>query len=339
MSKASISYEDVCRHARTLIARGENPTNDRIIALHGSGSKSTVGPWLKRFRAEHMGQNDLPEPIEEAVAAVRALLAREAEERVESMRSACDQELASMRGELGKLRELLSESRREAGAVQAENLALSENLGGTLEALSLARSSAAKLEGRLGELEKSHQRSCEQLQQAEEQALQAREHLDHYQAKTAEAMRSEREQAQTERHALERELGEARAREASYRANLEALSAKLGEQSALALTLKEALGELGKAHQSTTHSERQLMIRCEELTEALASRSGQAAELDRELKLTGERLSAKDKEIRQLQGLISEKNDKIKRDEQRLDAWMAEQKKLIESLKLANPKK
>ena len=53
MGRAGILYSDVARVATQLVEAGNLPTVDTVrAALGGTGSKSTIAPYLKRWKAE-----------------------------------------------------------------------------------------------------------------------------------------------------------------------------------------------------------------------------------------------------------------------------------------------
>ena len=62
MGRAGILYADVKQAAAKLLALGKNPTVDSVREELGStGSKSTIAPLLKRWKAE---QQENPTGVE-----------------------------------------------------------------------------------------------------------------------------------------------------------------------------------------------------------------------------------------------------------------------------------
>ena len=56
MARAGVLYVQVANAAARLVAEGKNPTIDNVrTALGGTGSKSTLAPLLKRWKAAHPG--------------------------------------------------------------------------------------------------------------------------------------------------------------------------------------------------------------------------------------------------------------------------------------------
>lgn len=57
MARAGISYSNVAKAAAQLASAGKNPTVDTVrAALGGTGSKSTITPLLKQWKAQHGGE-------------------------------------------------------------------------------------------------------------------------------------------------------------------------------------------------------------------------------------------------------------------------------------------
>ncbi len=56
MARSGVLYVHVASAAARLVANGHNPAIDSIrAALGGTGSKSTIAPLLKRWKAAHPG--------------------------------------------------------------------------------------------------------------------------------------------------------------------------------------------------------------------------------------------------------------------------------------------
>ena len=72
MARSGVLYLHVAQAATQLVAAGHNPTIDSIrVALGGTGSKSTIAPLLKRWKAAHPGtlaQAELGLPAELVLA-------------------------------------------------------------------------------------------------------------------------------------------------------------------------------------------------------------------------------------------------------------------------------
>ena len=61
MARAGIIYSHVAKAAAALVAEGKNPTVDTIrAALGDTGSKSTIAPLLKRWKASLIKTRPVP---------------------------------------------------------------------------------------------------------------------------------------------------------------------------------------------------------------------------------------------------------------------------------------
>lgn len=76
MARAGILYSQVAKAAAALAAAGANPTVDTVrAALGNTGSRSTIAPMLKQWKAEYQvdataAAAGLPADLLEAVRAV-----------------------------------------------------------------------------------------------------------------------------------------------------------------------------------------------------------------------------------------------------------------------------
>ncbi|PMU22978.1 MULTISPECIES: DNA-binding protein [unclassified Pseudomonas] len=106
MARSGVLYVHVAHAAERLVADGHNPTIDSIrAALGGTGSKSTLAPLLKRWKAAHPGtlaQAELGLPAElvlavkgvyEKVQADSALQVEQAEQLHQAATAALQEQL------------------------------------------------------------------------------------------------------------------------------------------------------------------------------------------------------------------------------------------------------
>src|SRR5690606_16674158 len=117
MARAGILYSHVAHAASRLTEAGTNPTVDNVRAALGStGSKSTIAPLLKRWKAEHQqavaqAEVGLPASLLDAMKCVyqdlQAELGRELEQARTAHESALRAATEQMRHELA-LRQALA---------------------------------------------------------------------------------------------------------------------------------------------------------------------------------------------------------------------------------------
>ncbi|PPC88021.1 MAG: hypothetical protein CTY39_01430 [Hyphomicrobium sp.] len=216
MARAGILYSSVAHAAAQLSAAGKNPTVDAVRdALGGTGSKSTIAPMLKRWKAEHQDQiiaqdAGLPASLVQAVKGVYDQLQHEADEKITAIRTAAAADNQALATQLDAAHEL--------------NLALTKERDALAEALAREKAERARLDSTLHQLELTHTKAEAKLvglterladRQNEIDGLhrqldQARTQFEHYQESIALQRANERQQAEQERLRLENELIDAR---------------------------------------------------------------------------------------------------------------------------------
>jgi chromosome segregation ATPase len=96
MARAGILYSDLATAAARMVADGKNPTVDSIrVALGSTGSKSTIAPLLKRWKADHQESvvdvaqgMGLPAPLLQAMKGIHEKLQDDVQQQLEQARDA-----------------------------------------------------------------------------------------------------------------------------------------------------------------------------------------------------------------------------------------------------------
>jgi chromosome segregation ATPase len=216
MARAGILYSQVAQAAAKLVADDKNPTVDSVReALGGTGSKSTIAPLLKRWKAEHHdavagSEVGLPPELLQAVKGVYDKLQADVQQQLERAR---EEHLSALQGATDQVAQGEAANR----LLTTTNATLSKELDQTKEALAQLQTAhhaqtvafatlqaenaglLQRLVDRQGEIEGLHR-----------QLDQARTQFEHYQDATAVQRAEERQQAEQSRLRLESELTEAR---------------------------------------------------------------------------------------------------------------------------------
>ncbi|MCO6440348.1 MAG: DNA-binding protein [Nitrococcus mobilis] len=331
MARSGITYFQVVQAAASLVDAGKNPTVDGIrAALGGTGSKSTIAPLLKRWKAEYaetVAQADtgLPTELVQAVKGVYEKVQADAARLREQQQHAHEAELHSLQQQLESLQ-------TEHAALQEEHQARLQSLQAATvqiqrleearheQAVTLAglRSENAGLEQRLSD----HSAAAAALT---EQLSQARAQFEHYQEAVAQQRAEEREAAERRQNRLEQELAEARQQALAQQALLSETQAHAQHQAEENARLQkrlqateEALAHARAAHDQAAYQLTQLTRHQHTLeqshraaSEALAEcRTGLAA-ADKERSLLRERLGRTENQLAALVqervGLLQEK--------------------------------
>src|SRR5437868_253522 len=126
MGRIGILYADVTQAADKLLAQGKNPTVDGVREELGStGSKSTIAPLLKRWKAEHQENaasvdTGIPATLIDAMKIVYENLQADVEQRIEQAQQSHQKELDAMA-------ETLRRQHEENTAAAEANAQLSED--------------------------------------------------------------------------------------------------------------------------------------------------------------------------------------------------------------------
>lgn len=321
MARPGILYVQVADAATRLAAAGKNPTIDSVReALGGTGSKSTIAPLLKRWKAAHQetaAQAELGLPIELVQALTGVYEQVQAEAALQ-----CEQAAQAHQAELGDMQKTLRLAHDEHESLRAaheeQDRALKVALA-RIQDLQDARhrqevALASLNSEKLGLEQRLSDRAAEVAALTRE-AAQARKQFEHYQESVA-RQRAEERQAAEQRHArLEQEVATARERAFSQQALLSDTQARLQglavdndrlEQSLH--TAQNSLAQSRSAHDQAIsqlaelkHHHERLEQRYKRVEQALAESRTAEAVTEKERSLVSERL-------RQMEVLLANTN-------------------------------
>lgn len=298
MARAGILYTHVAQAAAKLAAAGKNPTVDNVrAALGGTGSKSTIGPMLKQWKAEHEGVvaaagAGLPADLLEAVRGVYERLQEAARGQIDQLRAEhqqAAQEAAHERDALLAERTGLTVERDALAAELADikTTLAHEQAARQEDAVAIAGLEAEKA----GHAQRLADRGAE-IKGLADQLAQTRRQFDHFQDAAA-------SQRQQEKQAYEARIARAEQEAATLRAHLqenrEALAALRGEKIRLEQSLAGQLEEL-KDHRRIVY----------EQAESLAAAREMASVRQFEMEMYAERLDKAESEIARLTARLAE---------------------------------
>jgi len=192
MARAGILYSQVAKAAAQLAAAGTNPTVDNVrAALGDTGSKGTIAPMLKQWKAQHQGETaaagtGLPSDLLEAVKGVYQRLEASANAQVEQLRAAHDK--IHQEGI-----QQMEEERAAGRQMRAERDVLATELAEVKAALVHERDerqhAAVRIAGLQAENDGLTQRLADRAAEVRlltDQLAHGRHQFDHFQEKTAE---------------------------------------------------------------------------------------------------------------------------------------------------------
>lgn len=197
MARSGVTYAEIARAARTLLADGQEPTVERVRLQMGTGSNSTIAPLLRRWRAEQqqgIDADDLPEDLIEALKALQNRVRGAAQVRIERAEAEFDARFEDAQRQLAESRQGEAKLDSERTTLQATLAEFQTKNEGLLKTLEATRIAAARTEGQRDEAlsQLASIKAALADEQARNDALQAR--FEHYQERSAEQRQQEREE-------------------------------------------------------------------------------------------------------------------------------------------------
>lgn len=208
MARPGVTYNDICRAAEAIKAKGNEPTIDRVREQLGTGSKSTIAPLLKTWRNNkernvEESETGLPQDLINAVKSLRDGIKQESEEVVEKAKQdyharaqTLQQSLVDTKKELSTT--LLSERnlKQQVDDLKGNCRQLTDNLNELGSRLTVVDADRNAIQARSQEFK-------ETIVELKEESRDVRDHFEHYQQHTAEDRQLERDQFQSQLRQLE----------------------------------------------------------------------------------------------------------------------------------------
>lgn len=235
MGRAGILFSQVAKAAAKLVEDGKNPTVDNVReALGSTGSKSTIAPMLKRWKAEHA------EDIVEAELGVPAELLHAIKGVYDKLQSDVQQQLADAdaahQTTIAAVTDRLNQTVLDKQALSETNKTLSVELTHTKDALAGLESKQqalnvilATVQSDNGGLQQRLTDRAAEIHALNLQMTQSRVQFEHYQEATA-RQRTEERQATDQRTArLEQELAGAQRQTTMQQSTIEQQDMRLSD--------------------------------------------------------------------------------------------------------------
>lgn len=226
MGRAGILFSHVAKAAAKLVVEGKNPTVDNVReALGGTGSKSTIAPMLKRWKAEHT------EDIVEAELGVPAELLQAIKGVYDKLQGDVQQHLtaadAAHQVELQAATDCTNQMATDNRVLSETNKALSTELDHTKDALARLQTeqqtlniTLATLQSDNGGLQQRLTDRATEIAALNQQLTQSRVQFEHYQEATARQRSEERQAAEQRIARMEQDLAGAQRQTAAQQSTI-----------------------------------------------------------------------------------------------------------------------
>lgn len=202
MGRIGVSYLDIVKTANELQGKGINPTVDTVRELLGTGSRSTIGPYLKQWRnkqEEEGNHQGLPPELSSLVKGLYGRLQETADLKISEIEQQSQNEIAELQQ---KLNQADIQNTQLENELQKLNYSLTDSLN-LVEQLKLEFENVNKVNLnytiKLQDCEIRLNDRVDQIHSLEKQLNNAQSNLEHYR----ESIQAQRED---EKRSNEREL-------------------------------------------------------------------------------------------------------------------------------------
>ncbi|MBL4869085.1 MAG: DNA-binding protein [Pseudomonadales bacterium] len=197
MGRIGITHQDVARAAEAVRQDGEEPTVDRVRIKLGTGSRSTIAPLLKQWKADRSTSDSnggLPSDLVDAVKNLQERIQFSADEQVAKITAQYDNQLSGHQAQIADLNELLSQS-------EVTNKQLKSDTTQLLDDNKQLKTSETRLNEITIRLETQHEEARKKISDLQssnsdlrQENRDIRDHFEHYQERIAEDRQLERQQ-------------------------------------------------------------------------------------------------------------------------------------------------
>lgn len=212
MARTGITYDDVVNATELLVAQGEPPTIDRIRALTGTGSKTTIAHHLKVWKARQAQAKQLcqKESLPEAlVVTMRGLWERmldQADEKVEGIKQDLDQTIQTLQAQNKNLEESNARWQQQLQQMKQEKERLSSDKAALEQGLQQFKNEQIALTVRNDDMVKLLQEKQDRVEELNRLSKNLQANLEHFREASKEQRLSEQQHHRQIQNQLEQTI-------------------------------------------------------------------------------------------------------------------------------------
>jgi chromosome segregation ATPase len=308
MARTGVTYTSIAKAAEAIKARGEEPTVDRVRELLGTGSKSTIAPLLKRWRAEIGESADvsgLPADLVEVMKTLHERVQQIADQKIRQAQAEFQSINGDLRKELAGACQTVEQLTSHQNVLDLQIKTMKEDQYLLSQSLDESRAAATKYE-----LQRDYaiDRVTELKAAVTELKLEnrdIRDHFEHYQQRIAEDRQIEREQFHLTRQQLQNQVQSLSEQLTSAKAEIieQSKNCSLQQMAINEITVEnhslvqevdrsnEAVEVLKRNLESSHAKEKELLREIEQFREKISSMESLKASADKEVSLLTQMLT------------------------------------------------
>ena len=199
MARIGVTYIDIAEAAEKIKTQGKEPTVDRVREQLGTGSKSTIAPYLKRWKNKSQVDIDnsgLPRDLIEVVKSLHERIQDSATQKIEAFKNTLNAEIAVSKQKLIDSEKIIDHLSNQNTTLEKSLETAEQNNDSLMQSNTELKSSIEKItfenEQTLSRVEE-YKATIHELKQ---ETKDIREHFEHYQQHIAGDRQLEREQFQ-----------------------------------------------------------------------------------------------------------------------------------------------
>jgi len=210
MARPGVTYLEVSNAAQQLVASRRIPTIEAIrIALGGTGSNSTIGGYLRTWKASQnqtqqvATKENLPEELVATMKGLWEMVMNQSEEIIQTIKQDTQQELIKLKQETGQLQQESGQWQQQYKQIKQERDGFAHEKSVVEQLLADSKIEIATLTEKQAGLEQQNQEKQSHIDELQRQNNQTQANLEHYRAsaleqRLADQKRYEQQQRQYE---------------------------------------------------------------------------------------------------------------------------------------------
>lgn len=209
MARIGVTYADITHAAMAIRADGQEPTVDRVREQLGTGSKSTIGPLLKRWRSENdttQRSDGLPEELMAAVQALHVKMQCQAQEQIDAAQQGFQQSNDELKQQLAQLNDENQRLTNREKVLEQQLQQSHDEISALTQTLEYARIAAVKSDAQRDQAHARIDDLKSTITELKQEGRDLRDHFEHYQQQSADERQQARDQFQLSLQQSENQL-------------------------------------------------------------------------------------------------------------------------------------
>lgn len=197
MARSGINYVDVSKAAEIVRQNNEEPTVDRVRAVMGTGSKSTIAPLLRKWK-DQSGDTQVmpgvPKELSDAVQSVYEQAKAAANAEFAKKEESIAQKHEDLVKNLNKTASQLADQKEENQSLSDFNTELKTNLSASQEQNTQLQTGIVKLQAEFRQTQALLSNAKETIGELKSENKDIRAHFEHFQHYSSEERHRERDE-------------------------------------------------------------------------------------------------------------------------------------------------